>query len=49
MLTMTVSKISEVQKDFNSRIVKAKGNIQQYLDRDEDETMNNAVFKHNES
>lgn len=37
MFTITVLKISEVQKDFNSRIVKAKGNIQQYPDWDEDE------------
>lgn len=37
MFTITVLKISEVQKNFNSRIVKAKGNIQQYPDWDEDE------------
>lgn len=36
MFTITVLKISEVQKNFNSRIVKAKGNIQQYPDGDED-------------
>ena len=37
MFTITVSKIVEVQKDFKPRIVKAKGNIQQYPDWDEDE------------
>lgn len=37
MFTITVSKISEVQGDFKPRIVKAKGNIQQYPDWDEDE------------
>lgn len=37
MFTITVSKISEVQGDFKPRIIKAKGNIQQYPYCDEDE------------
>ena len=37
MFTITVSKIIEVQKDFKPRIVKSKGNIQQYPEWDEEE------------
>lgn len=37
MFTITVSKISKVQKNFKPRIVKSKGNIQQYPDWDEED------------
>ena len=34
MFTITVSKISETEEDFEPRIVKSKGYIQQYTDLD---------------
>lgn len=37
MFTITVSKISEVQEDFEPRVIKSKGTIQQYPDWDEDD------------
>lgn len=37
MFTITVSKIIEVQEIFEARIVKSKGNIQQYPDWDEED------------
>ena len=37
MFTITVSRIGEVQESFEPRIVKAKGEIQQYPDYDEEE------------
>lgn len=37
MFTITVSKISEVQENFKPRIIKSKGNIQQYPDWDEED------------
>ena len=37
MFIITVSRIVEVQKDFKHHIVKAKGNIQQYPNWNEDE------------
>ncbi len=37
MFTITVSKISEVEKSFTPRIVKSKGSIQQYPDWDEED------------
>ena len=37
MFTITVLKISEVQENFKSRIVKSKGSIQQYPDWDEED------------
>ena len=37
MFTITVSKISKVQDNFKSRIVKSKGSIQQYSDWDEED------------
>lgn len=36
MFTITVSKISEVEKNFTPRVVKSKGSIQQYPDWDEE-------------
>ena len=36
MFTITVSKISEVQKNVETRIVKSKGNIEQYPGWDEE-------------
>ena len=37
MFTTTVSKIYEIPEKMDSRIIKSKGNIQQYPDWDEDE------------
>ena len=37
MFTITVSKISEVQEDFEPRVIKSKGTIQQYPDWDEED------------
>ena len=37
MFTITVSKISEVQEDFEPCVIKSKGTIQQYPDWDEDD------------
>ena len=37
MFTITVSKINEIPEKMESRIIKSKGNIQQYPDWDEDE------------
>lgn len=37
MFTITVSKISEVEKNFTPRVVKSKGSIQQYPDWDEED------------
>ena len=37
MFTITVSKINEIPEKMESRIIKSKGNIQQYPDLDEDE------------
>ena len=37
MFTITVLKINEVQKNFNPRIVKSKGSIQQYPDWDKED------------
>lgn len=37
MFTITVSKINEILEKMESRIIKSKGNIQQYPDWDEDE------------
>ena len=37
MFTITVSKISEVEKSFTPRVVKSKGSIQQYPDWDEED------------
>ena len=37
MFTIRVSKISEVQGSFEPRVVKSKGDIQQYLDWDEED------------
>lgn len=37
MFVITVKKISEVAEKIEPRIIKSKGNIQQYLDWDEDE------------
>ena len=37
MFTIRVSKISEVQGSFEPRVVKAKGNIQQYPDWDDED------------
>ena len=37
MFTITVSKISETEKDYEPRIVKSKGYIQQYPDYDKEE------------
>lgn len=38
MFTITVSKISEVEKSFTPRVVKSKGSIQQYPDWDEEDS-----------
>ena len=37
MFTITVLKISEVQGDFEPRVIKSKGTIQQYPDWDEED------------
>lgn len=37
MFTITVSKISEVQEDFEPRVIKSKGTIQQSPDWDEED------------
>lgn len=37
MFTITVSKISEVQEDFEPCVIKSKGTIQQYPDWDEED------------
>lgn len=37
MFTITVSKISEVQEDFEPRVIKSKGTVQQYPDWDEED------------
>ena len=37
MFTITVSKINEIPEKMESRIIKSKGNIQQYPDWEEDE------------
>ena len=37
MFTITVSKISETEEDYEPRIVESKGYIQQYPDYDEEE------------
>lgn len=37
MFTITVSKISETEEDFEPHIVKSKGYIQQYPDYDKEE------------
>ena len=37
MFTITVSKISEVQEDFEPCVIKSKGTVQQYPDWDEDD------------